>query len=87
MLRAGNIHETTVEQAGPKGFTTDRIENFFLPAGDFQRAVFLARIISAIDRFSILHISLLFQKRRQVRHGESVLWWIATLQSPPKAFG
>ncbi|MBV9739074.1 MAG: inositol 2-dehydrogenase [Hyphomicrobiales bacterium] len=30
MLRAGNIHETTVEQAGPKGFTTDRIENFFL---------------------------------------------------------
>ena len=30
MLRAGNIHETTVEEAGPKGFTTDRIENFFL---------------------------------------------------------
>ncbi|MBV9567130.1 MAG: inositol 2-dehydrogenase [Hyphomicrobiales bacterium] len=30
MLRAGNIHETTVEHAGPKGFATDRIENFFL---------------------------------------------------------
>ncbi|MBV9520049.1 MAG: inositol 2-dehydrogenase [Hyphomicrobiales bacterium] len=30
MLRAGNIHETTVEHAGSKGFTTDRIENFFL---------------------------------------------------------
>ncbi|MBV9137120.1 MAG: inositol 2-dehydrogenase [Hyphomicrobiales bacterium] len=30
MLRAANIHETTVEHAGPKGFTTDRIENFFL---------------------------------------------------------
>ncbi len=30
MLRAGNIHETTVEEAGPKGFISDRIENFFL---------------------------------------------------------
>jgi myo-inositol 2-dehydrogenase/D-chiro-inositol 1-dehydrogenase len=30
MLRAGNIHETTLEQAGPKGFTADPIQNFFL---------------------------------------------------------
>jgi myo-inositol 2-dehydrogenase/D-chiro-inositol 1-dehydrogenase len=30
MLRAGNIHETTVEHAGPKGFTVDPIQNFFL---------------------------------------------------------
>jgi myo-inositol 2-dehydrogenase/D-chiro-inositol 1-dehydrogenase len=30
MLRAGNVHETTVEHAGPKGFTADPIQNFFL---------------------------------------------------------
>ncbi|MFI5011503.1 MAG: inositol 2-dehydrogenase [Hyphomicrobiales bacterium] len=30
LLRAGNVHETTVEQATAKGFTTDPIENFFL---------------------------------------------------------
>jgi myo-inositol 2-dehydrogenase/D-chiro-inositol 1-dehydrogenase len=30
LLRAGNIHETTVEQAGAKGFTTDPLQNFFL---------------------------------------------------------
>jgi len=30
LLRAGNIHETTVELAGAKGFTADPLENFFL---------------------------------------------------------
>jgi myo-inositol 2-dehydrogenase/D-chiro-inositol 1-dehydrogenase len=30
LLRAGNVHETTVEQAGGKGFTTDPVQNFFL---------------------------------------------------------
>ncbi|SDR18151.1 myo-inositol 2-dehydrogenase [Rhizobiales bacterium GAS113] len=30
LLRAGNIHETTIEQAGHKGFVTDPIQNFFL---------------------------------------------------------
>jgi myo-inositol 2-dehydrogenase/D-chiro-inositol 1-dehydrogenase len=30
LLRAGNIHETTVEQAGAKGFVSDPLENFFL---------------------------------------------------------
>jgi myo-inositol 2-dehydrogenase/D-chiro-inositol 1-dehydrogenase len=30
MLRAGNIHETTVESAGSAGFRSDVIQNFFL---------------------------------------------------------
>jgi myo-inositol 2-dehydrogenase/D-chiro-inositol 1-dehydrogenase len=30
MLRAGNIHETTVEFAGAKGFRADPVQNFFL---------------------------------------------------------
>jgi len=30
MLRAGNVHETTVELAGAKGFTVDPAQNFFL---------------------------------------------------------
>jgi myo-inositol 2-dehydrogenase / D-chiro-inositol 1-dehydrogenase len=30
LLRVGNIHETTVEQAGGKGFVGDPIQNFFL---------------------------------------------------------
>jgi myo-inositol 2-dehydrogenase/D-chiro-inositol 1-dehydrogenase len=30
LLRAGNIHETTVEQAGAKGFVVDPLQNFFL---------------------------------------------------------
>jgi len=30
LLRAGNVHETTVEQAGGKGFVSDPIQNFFL---------------------------------------------------------
>jgi myo-inositol 2-dehydrogenase/D-chiro-inositol 1-dehydrogenase len=30
LLRAGNVHETTIEPAGAKGFTTDPTLNFFL---------------------------------------------------------
>jgi myo-inositol 2-dehydrogenase/D-chiro-inositol 1-dehydrogenase len=30
MIRAGNIHETTVEIAGKGGFTSDPVQNFFL---------------------------------------------------------
>jgi myo-inositol 2-dehydrogenase/D-chiro-inositol 1-dehydrogenase len=30
MLRAGNVHETTVESATAKGFRTDPVQNFFL---------------------------------------------------------
>jgi myo-inositol 2-dehydrogenase / D-chiro-inositol 1-dehydrogenase len=30
LLRAGNIHETSVELAGAKGFTRDPVQNFFL---------------------------------------------------------
>ena len=30
MLRAGNIHETTVELANKAGFTADPVQNFFL---------------------------------------------------------
>ena len=30
MLRAGNVHETTVEFAGAKGVTADPVQNFFL---------------------------------------------------------
>ena len=30
MLRAGNVHESTVEFAGAKGFTSDPVQNFFL---------------------------------------------------------
>ena len=30
MLRAGNIHETTVEFAGAEGFVGDKVLNFFL---------------------------------------------------------
>jgi len=30
LLRAGNIHETTLEQASAKGFTADPLQNFFL---------------------------------------------------------
>ena len=33
MLRAGNIHETTVEKAGKGGFTSDPVQNFFLRSG------------------------------------------------------
>ena len=35
------------------------IQYFFFRAGNFQRAIFLTRIISAIDRFSIRHFELL----------------------------
>jgi myo-inositol 2-dehydrogenase/D-chiro-inositol 1-dehydrogenase len=30
MLRAGNVHETTVERADGAGFTQDVIQNFFI---------------------------------------------------------
>src|SRR5438093_1883895 len=37
------------------------IENFFFPAGHFQRAIFLARVIPAINRFSLsCHCDLQF---------------------------
>jgi hypothetical protein len=34
-------------------------EHLLLSSGNFEGAIFLARIISAIDRFSIRHVSLL----------------------------
>jgi len=38
------------------GMLHRRIEHFLFSAGNFQRAIFLARMISAIDGFSIRHI-------------------------------
>src|SRR4029077_16779128 len=35
-------------------------EHLLLSSGNFEGAIFLTRIISAIDRFSIRHVSLLF---------------------------
>ena len=54
------------------------IQHFLLSSRNFEGAIFLTRIISAIDRFSIRHISLpvcswfSFQKRRQAAALESL---------------
>jgi myo-inositol 2-dehydrogenase/D-chiro-inositol 1-dehydrogenase len=49
MLRAGNIHETTVEVAGKGGFTADPVQHFFLEryAGAYRAE--LAAFIKAIE--------------------------------------
>ena len=49
MLRAGNIHETTVELAGKSGFTADPVQHFFLEryAGAYRAE--LAAFIKAVS--------------------------------------
>jgi myo-inositol 2-dehydrogenase/D-chiro-inositol 1-dehydrogenase len=49
MLRAGNIHETTVEVAGKNGFTADPVQHFFLEryAGAYRAE--LAAFIKAVS--------------------------------------
>jgi myo-inositol 2-dehydrogenase/D-chiro-inositol 1-dehydrogenase len=48
MLRAGNVHETTVELAGKHGFTGDPVQHFFLEryAEAYRRE--LASFIAAV---------------------------------------
>jgi myo-inositol 2-dehydrogenase/D-chiro-inositol 1-dehydrogenase len=48
MLRAGNIHETTVEQAGKGGFTADPVQNFFLERYASAYRLELAAFIDAV---------------------------------------
>jgi myo-inositol 2-dehydrogenase/D-chiro-inositol 1-dehydrogenase len=48
LLRAGNVHETTVEQAGAKGFATDPIQNFFLERYASAYRLELAAFISTV---------------------------------------
>jgi myo-inositol 2-dehydrogenase/D-chiro-inositol 1-dehydrogenase len=46
MLRAGNVHMTTVEQANAHGFTADVIQNFFI---DRYAAAYAAEIAAFLD--------------------------------------
>ena len=48
MLRAGNIHETTVEIAGKGGFTRDPVQNFFLERYADAYRLELAAFIDAV---------------------------------------
>ena len=50
MLRAGNIHETTVERATRDGFTTDPVQNFFLERYATAYRLELAAFIKAISK-------------------------------------
>jgi myo-inositol 2-dehydrogenase/D-chiro-inositol 1-dehydrogenase len=49
MLRAGNIHETTVEVAGKGGFTRDPVQNFFLERYANAYRLELAAFIEAVS--------------------------------------
>ena len=49
MIRAGNIHETTVETATKAGFTTDPVLNFFLERYSQAYRDELAAFIDAIE--------------------------------------
>ena len=46
MLRAGNIHMTTLEKADAAGFTADVIQNFFI---DRYAAAYAAEISAFLD--------------------------------------
>lgn len=50
MLRAGNIHETTVEVAGKDGFTQDPVQNFFLERYALAYRRELAAFIEAVSK-------------------------------------
>ncbi len=50
MLRAGNVHETTVESAGASGFSRDVILNFFLERYAAAYRAELAAFIEAVKR-------------------------------------
>jgi myo-inositol 2-dehydrogenase/D-chiro-inositol 1-dehydrogenase len=49
MIRAGNIHETTVEVAGKNGFTYDPVQNFFLERYANAYRLEIAAFIAAIN--------------------------------------
>jgi myo-inositol 2-dehydrogenase / D-chiro-inositol 1-dehydrogenase len=49
MIRAGNVHETTVEVAGPEGFRTDPVLNFFLERYTLAYRLELAAFIDAVN--------------------------------------
>jgi myo-inositol 2-dehydrogenase/D-chiro-inositol 1-dehydrogenase len=49
MIRAGNIHETTVEIAGKHGFTSDPVMNFFLERYTRAYQDELAAFIDAVE--------------------------------------
>jgi myo-inositol 2-dehydrogenase/D-chiro-inositol 1-dehydrogenase len=49
MIRAGNIHETTVEIAGKNGFTSDPVMNFFLERYTRAYQDELAAFIDAVE--------------------------------------
>ncbi|MCB1485991.1 MAG: inositol 2-dehydrogenase [Bauldia sp.] len=48
MIRAGNLHETTVEVANGKGFTSDPVLNFFLERYGMAYRLELAAFIDAV---------------------------------------
>jgi myo-inositol 2-dehydrogenase/D-chiro-inositol 1-dehydrogenase len=50
MLRAGNIHETTVERATKDGFTADPVQNFFLERYADAYRLELAAFIAAVSK-------------------------------------
>ncbi|HZP20020.1 MAG TPA: inositol 2-dehydrogenase [Bauldia sp.] len=50
MLRAGNIHETTLEVAGKGGFTRDPVQNFFLERYADAYRMELAAFIDAVTK-------------------------------------
>jgi myo-inositol 2-dehydrogenase/D-chiro-inositol 1-dehydrogenase len=50
MLRAGNIHETTVERATKDGFTGDPVQNFFLERYADAYRLELAAFIAAVSK-------------------------------------
>ncbi len=49
MIRAGNVHETTVEVAGTEGFRTDPVLNFFLERYTLAYRLELAAFIDAVN--------------------------------------
>jgi myo-inositol 2-dehydrogenase/D-chiro-inositol 1-dehydrogenase len=50
MLRAGNIHETTVERATKDGFAADPVQNFFLERYADAYRLELAAFIAAVSK-------------------------------------
>ena len=50
MMRAGNIHRTTVEMAGGAGFTEDPVQNFFLERYAEAYRLELAAFLDAVKR-------------------------------------
>ena len=50
MLRANNVHETTVEFAGAQGFTGAVVQNFFLERYSAAYAREIAAFLDAVEK-------------------------------------